>query len=280
MCIKRQLTTLLGAEIVFTGDDPKPHSKDKKDGDPGSGVAILLSERVRKSVNDHGHVGSRIVWVQLQVEKWDRPLIIVSVYIPYCGHKNPTPAHTIQELDQLLERKQFQSAEVLVCGDWNCQLGRKLPGCTGRWCVRDRTPSRYAAMAADICGLMRRHHLRALETDFEPAKWGDRATYTIPTGTDQNGKDLNAQTKVTPGESRVQLDYTAGTPHMQSIVSKPRVYRAPETFRFAGKRRDHVMLSLTFSLAPLRPKIPPRQRSPPPTTTNLKTGGVRPDACR
>jgi hypothetical protein len=265
-----ELTTLLGAEIVFTGDDPKPHSKDKKDGDPGSGVAILLSERVRKSVNDHGHVGSRIVWVQLQVEKWDRPLIIVSVYIPYCGHKNPTPAHTIQELDQLLERKQFQSAEVLVCGDWNCQLGRKLPGCTGRWCVRDRTPSRYAAMAADICGLMRRHHLRALETDFEPAKWGDRATYTIPTGTDQNGKDLNAQTKVTPGESRVQLDYTAGTPHMQSIVSKPRVYRAPETFRFAGKRRDHVMLSLTFSLAPLRTKITPRQGWPTLTKNKLK----------
>ena len=103
--------------------------------DPAAGVAIMLSARMADKVMVEGHVGTHIAWVKLTAPVCN--IFFITVYIPYKGRQQkPTAQDTIGQLRKLLQSIR-KSDCVVIGGDFNCQLQRNVPGCTGQWCMTE-----------------------------------------------------------------------------------------------------------------------------------------------
>ena len=93
----------------------------------------MLSKRMKRRIDKSGHVGPRIAWVRIKGSVC--PIFFITVYVPHKYRKvSPMAADTLAQLDALL-RTIPKNDCVVVCGDFNCQLKRNIPGCTGRWAM-------------------------------------------------------------------------------------------------------------------------------------------------
>ena len=131
----------------------------------------MLSPRMANKVLDSGHVGTRISWVRIKGPVCN--IFYIVTYIPHKGRKaQPKAEDTINQLAQLLQTVK-KSDCVILAGDFNCQLQRSVPGCTGTWCM---TKYENNGHGNKILDLMRLHDLCAIGTYFKPKmkKWSGR----------------------------------------------------------------------------------------------------------
>ena len=161
--------------------------------DPAAGVAIMLSPRMAAKTLDTGHVGTRIAWVRLKGPVCN--LFYIVVYIPHKGRTvAPKADDTIAQLAGLLQTVR-RSECVIIGGDFNCQLQRSVPGCTGKWCMTKHENKGHGGKVLD---LLRTYDLCAIDTYFKPKrkKWAGR--YTIQAlQRDMFAKGQHAQTNKT-----------------------------------------------------------------------------------
>lgn len=122
---EQDLAKVWNTNRFFVGEAPV-------EGDPASGVAIVLSARVAKAVRpgEFGCVGSHIVWVVINTATV--PLVMIGVYVPHFGRhlsKHPIDARTVfDQLNKLLGS--FPSSWIrVVQGDFNARLARNTPRC-------------------------------------------------------------------------------------------------------------------------------------------------------
>ena len=138
--------------------------EDDKCNDKAAGVAILLSKRMGRHIDKSGHVGSRIAWVRLKGPVCH--IFFIVAYISHKYHKTTLQASdTLAELTSLIKTIPKNDC-LVVCGDFNCQLKRNVPGCTGRWAMTKRHEQQ--GHDQDVLDFMSTHDLFAVDTKFKP----------------------------------------------------------------------------------------------------------------
>ena len=210
---------------VHSAPAPKVEGKST---DPAAGVAIMLSNRMADKLLDEGHVGTRIAWVRLKGPVCN--LFYIVAYIPHKGRKSaPYAKDTIAQLRKLLSTVR-KSECVILAGDFNCQLRRHVPGCTGKWCMTTKQDDGHEEQILD---LMRENDLFAVDTLFKPKtkKWG--------------GKNRACNATYRPKDTKKRprkLDYICVSNRWKSLMVKVEVKWGPSIHRF-GKPFDHGFLS-------------------------------------
>ena len=138
--------------------------------DPYAGVAILMSQRIARSVLYSRCCGSRSVLVRVKASPCN--LFVVSVYVLHSGRQAPSACDTLAELEALLTKVHRHDCVVLL-GDFVARLARHTDRLTGRWCIHRR------ANPADdrLLDLMDRLQLCALSTLHQPRRGSTNATY-------------------------------------------------------------------------------------------------------
>ena len=202
--------------------------KEGKSTDPAAGVAIMLSNRMADKLLDEGHVGTRIAWVRIKGPVCN--IFYIVVYIPHKGRTSaPYAEDTILQLRKLL-RTVRKSECVILAGDFNCQLQRNVPGCTGQWSMTKRPDEGHGELMLD---LLRENDLFAVGTLFRPKKkrWGGKnrvcnATY--------RSKDASKRPR--------KLDYICVSNRWKSLMLNVEVKWGPSIHRF-GKPFDHGFMS-------------------------------------
>ena len=91
---------------------------------------IRMSKRMSRHIERSGHVGTRIAWVRLSGPVC--PIFFIVVYVPHKYRATPQASDTLAELHELIKTVPKNDC-LIVCGDFNCQLRRNVPGCTGQW---------------------------------------------------------------------------------------------------------------------------------------------------
>ena len=203
--------------------------------DPASGVAILLGPSFANRILAQGFVGSRIVWVRLDGPVC--PLFVVCVYIPHkYRHASPTAEDVIAQLEGLLSNCKPTDCTI-VMGDFNCELQRNVPGCTGKWLMNKKPDNGHSSR---VLTCMRSHDLFAVDSMFMPKRrkmfaGGKKkrvcnATYLQ--------KDVQLRPK--------KLDYFLVSNRWKSCVRSSSTCWAPAVHRF-GKAFDHSLLRMSWT---------------------------------
>ena len=114
--------------VVRTGVDENEHAK--------GGVAILMTKEMENNLKGHGCVGSRIVWVSLEID--GERLVIFGVYAPtgdgWTRERESFWCELNKEIEMVGERD-----KVVVLGDMNARIGNNVvEGVTGKFGVRDK----------------------------------------------------------------------------------------------------------------------------------------------
>ena len=138
-------------------------TKQGKCTDPAAGVAILLSKRMKRHIDKSVFVGTRIAWVRLRGPVC--PIFFVVSYIPHKYRNTPQTTDTLTQLHELLKTVPKNDC-LIVCDDFNCQLKRNVPGCTGQWSMTKRHEQQ--GHDQEVLDLMRTQDLFAVETRFKP----------------------------------------------------------------------------------------------------------------
>ena len=92
-----------------------------KNSDPSTKVVIMMSRRIVNKTLDSVYVGIREnFWNSLQ-------------HILYINLHSTQRKDTITQLQQLLLLQTIPKSDyIMLAGDFNCQIPRNIPGCTGR----------------------------------------------------------------------------------------------------------------------------------------------------
>ena len=162
-------------------------------------------------------------------------IFYIVTYIPHKGKtKAPRAKDTIQLLAELLKTVN-KSDCIILCGDFNCQLQRNVPGCTGKWTMTKKPNKK--GHGDQILSLMREHDLFAVGTMFKPERkmWGGKLRVC-------NATYLSKE----EGRRSTKLDYMCVSNRWKSMVvnCKGKVRWGPAIHRF-GEKFDHGMLSAT-----------------------------------
>ena len=206
-------------------------------GDPAAGVCIHLSDRAwaARVLGQEGSGPSRsahrMAWVRVHAEP--RDVVVVGVYAPHFKRKGPMQRQFFEDLRELL--MEFpEGLQVIVCGDFNCRLGRGQHGLVGNWSIHHQF--RQTEGGEQVVEMMRELGFFAASTMFQPAKRrGGAATY-IPY-------------KKTYGyDGARQLDYMLVKQQYRRTVKNVRVTWAPTELVRMGQRKDHAALRGRFCL--------------------------------
>ena len=126
----------------------------------------MLSTRMADKIVDQGHVGTRIAWVKLAGPIYN--IFFIVIYIPHKGRtESPRAQDTIRQLRKLLQSIR-KSDCIILAGDFNCQLQRNVPGCTGKWSMTTRANEK--GHGDEILDLLREFDLFAVDTLFKPKR--------------------------------------------------------------------------------------------------------------
>ena len=159
------------AEKRWICSELSEQGEDGKNEDPAAGVAILLSHRMADRILGSGSEGTRIAWVRLAGPVCN--LFVIVTYVPHRGRKKaPFAKDTIKQLRELLSTVK-KSDCIIMMGDLNCELQRNVQGCTGQWCMTQRSDNGHGEQILD---LMREFDLFAADTLFKPKQkmWGKK----------------------------------------------------------------------------------------------------------
>ena len=235
--IRRTDQTIDAAARLYTGEEPP-------DGDPASGVAMLLSPRLHSRVVASGAVGSRIVWVRIKMKKGHA--YIVSTYIPHSQRSEPSREDTLKELETFL--LQVPPADMCFCGgDLNSKLAqaqRGQGGAVGSWCVHAR-PDKGGEVLADI---LERTGMHAASTFFRP----ERRRKSRGRGWSRASR-LSTYMAKDPKYNESQIDYWLVSNRYKSSVRNCRtVWR--QTIRRHGRKFDHAAIEMTIDVRLSAPK--------------------------
>ena len=174
---QRQDSNLISVENLLWRDNIL-FSKHPPIEDPCSGVAMLLSERMRHSLILSRAVSSRILYARFK--GWATNLSVVQCYAPHYYRKKPSQDEFYAELQRVCDEIPEHDAFIIM-GDMNAKAKRNIPGLTGRWSIHGQT---------NCCGehmlrFMSRNHLAATQSYFHPRRGTTNATY-LPTSADKS----------------------------------------------------------------------------------------------
>lgn len=193
---------------------------------------------------------ARIAWVRLKGPIC--PIFFIVVYIPHKFRDvTPQAADTINELAALLKTIPKNDC-VVITGDFNCQLRRNVPGCTGKWCMTKKNEQQ--GHDQEILDLMRANDLFAVDTRFKPkAKQWSAKKRTC------NATYLPKHIERRP----TKLDYFLVTNRWQGMVTNSSTKWGAAQHRF-GKKFDHSLLSIEWQW-----RIKDTKRIPSPDFENM-----------
>ena len=169
--------------------EPKIIKKGKRKGkvrfpkDRAAGVAIMLSDRAQKKVQDFGSEGERVCYVRLKGPV--ASIFIIAVYVPHRGRVAPCQDDTLKDVENVLRRVP-QGDCVCLLGDFNEQLQGGIKGRTGKWVGGPKSKN-----ADKIMDLLRLHELTAVNTLFQPKHGKEVHTFlqTEPQGGTTQAQD-------------------------------------------------------------------------------------------
>ena len=207
-------------------------TKQGKCTDPAAGVAILLSKRLSRHIERSGHVGTRIAWVRLCGPVC--PIFFIVVYVPHKYRATPKASDTLYELNELLKTVPKNDSRLIVCGDFNCQLRRNVPGCTGQWSMTKKNEDK--GHDQQVLDIMRTQDLFAVETRFMPKTklWSEKKRRC-------NATYMPKHTERRP----TKLDYFLVSNRWQSMVTAAKTKWSAAYHRF-GSKFDHALISIEW----------------------------------
>ena len=92
----------------------------------GGGVALFVRDRMRsRERTDLDHPDLESVWVEIQLNRPTRHIVIACVYIP-----PGTQSTALGILDAKLEVVMSENKQIIILGDLNCNLNQALLPCT------------------------------------------------------------------------------------------------------------------------------------------------------
>jgi exonuclease III len=142
--------------------------------DPAGGVTMMMDKTMWAACvvtsEDRQPQRQRIVWATFRREKMSN-IVVIGVYAPSQGHRNPTPKQFREELQKVLDY--FSTHQILLFGDLNVQLARNTQ-CTGRWSVHSENVSQHSKEWAEF---LIQNDLFVVSTKFQPAHRGGSATW-------------------------------------------------------------------------------------------------------
>src|SRR6218665_44051 len=103
-----------GVRIIHTG------------GENGqNGVAVLVEEKIARSIVEIERYGSRMIKVKIKAEPVD--IVIIQVYMPTTNHEEEEVENMYERLDEVLARTKGTDY-VVIMGDWNAVVGEGADG--------------------------------------------------------------------------------------------------------------------------------------------------------
>ena len=205
-----------------------------KSKDPAAGVAILLSRRMKRYIDNAGYVGTRIAWVRIRGPIC--PIFFIAVYVPHKYRTAPTATETLAKLDALIKTVPINDC-LVICGDYNCQLRRNVEGLTGKWSMTKKNETK--GHDQELLDLMRKYELFAIDTKFKPkAKlWPN-----------QTRKRLCNATYMPKHKGRrpTKLDYFLVSQRWKGMATAVKTKWGTSQHLF-GTKFDHCLLSLEWA---------------------------------
>eukprot|EP01052_Picozoa_sp_SAG31_P000305 SAG31_NODE_9_length_42330_cov_441.979162_20_plen_490_part_00 len=249
---------LWGSDRMIVGDPPPEDGSD-----PASGVAIILSPRLRRALRDSGCHGSRIVWAKFAADPVS--VYVVVGYVPHIGRsQRPFAADFWRDLRAFWNTLPARAAKILML-DANGRMARAAAGgaggdvggvgsgVTGRWSLYKESDNELGAMLRQFC---EDEELVAVSTKFKPKqKYGGAGTFQ-PYGR----QSLKA---------RAQIDYMVCSKSFESSCLNVKARWGPSERRWklaSGQKKDHAMLVMHWRM---RMQCPKREQQP--DTSVLKT---------
>ena len=104
-----------GYRIIYSGGAKKEN-----------GVAIMVEEKVVKSVEKVRHEGDRLIMVRLKAIPVN--MVIIQLYMPTSGHTEEEIEDMYQRLEDLIQEETKGTDFVVIMGDWNAVVGEGTEG--------------------------------------------------------------------------------------------------------------------------------------------------------
>jgi exonuclease III len=207
-------------------------------GDPGAGVAIILSKRAANLIIASGHVGCRLVWCRIKGPLHN--ILFVNAYIPYKGHVHPQQSETLEDLRSLLRQLlvHFPQDCITLVGDFNSRLPRSIKDLTGRFAMHPRSD----CGGSILLDIMREFSLVASSTFFSPRR----------------SSPLGSATYIGKNAARTphQIDYILVSKRWASSIQDSKVEWRHSIHRF-GHKHDHGLIKATFRFRIRKKREPP-----------------------
>ena len=213
-------------------------SERPEEGDPASGVAIMLSPRMQKDVLAFGKVGSRIVWVRIKGKFHN--YFIVAAYIPHAYRKEPPFREDTHELLSQTIQLAKSTDCVMVLTDANGRLQRGSEG-VGKYCLHPRVDKSGELLH----NLMMENDLVAASTFFR-----SKSKSKLSLG---NASYIMAKS-VESTQPPAQIDYILVSKRWFNSVTNCQVEWRHSIHRY-GFRYDHGLISMDFRQRVQRPKL-------------------------
>ena len=213
-------------------------SERPEEGDPASGVAIMLSPRMQKDVLASGKVGSRIVWVRIKGKFHN--YFIVAAYIPHAYRKEPPFREDTHELLSQTIQLAKSTDCVMVLTDANGRLQRGSEG-VGKYCLHPRVDKSGELLH----NLMMENDLVAASTFFR-----SKSKSKLSLG---NASYIMAKS-VESTQPPAQIDYILVSKRWFNSVTNCQVEWRHSIHRY-GFRYDHGLISMDFRQRVQRPKL-------------------------
>ena len=158
--------------------------------------------------------------------------------------KTPTAQHTLTQLEALVKTVS-QGDCLVICGDFNCQLKRNIPGLTGKWAMTKQHEKQ--GHDQELLDFMSTYELFVADTNFKPRArlWANskrkRTTY-LPKHKERRPTKLN---------------YFLTSKRWMGMVTSAKIKWGSSLHRF-GTKFDHTLLDLEWAWRVRVRKSPPK----------------------
>eukprot|EP01084_Bolivina_argentea_P264556 448149_1 len=194
-------------------------SQTPPENDKHSGVAFVVSKKIKKCIISHGSPSSRIVWIKLDSNY--NKILVINGYIPYNNHKTVDYKETIEKLRVVIHNNTSNNDVIILMGDLNGKIG-KNPLLTGHYAIHHTSN----VVGKAIEKFMTEFNLFAVSTNF------------------RNGKHKNGVTFKRKNNFG-QIDYILCSKRFKTSFKKCNVNWSWTKLKY-GKKRDHGKVQAIF----------------------------------